>query len=243
MSERTGRGYERIDDPDSGSALARESYEAMAVSSRYLGSAGAIRRFVGDQARSKRKDRPLRVLDIGAGACDIAEDIARWAKSQSLPVQFTCIDPNIYAVRRARQRLSGSPDLNVVVRCERIENHTSDFPYDCAVGSLFFHHFQPHEILEIITHLRTMVRRSVFINDLQRHPVAFMGFLALGPALAPGVWHDGLNSIRRGFQACELQSLLERLPGVEVSARSEMLFRVTATVRFLRNRGKGVKKE
>jgi 2-polyprenyl-3-methyl-5-hydroxy-6-metoxy-1,4-benzoquinol methylase len=214
--------------------FARASYDAMAKLHRLLGSVGTIRRFIASETARLNIGRPLRILDLGAGDCRVAERVARWATRESMPVIFTCLDANPHAVSLARRRLRKAPALQINAICERVADHVPPAPYDCAVGSLFFHHLGTGEILELLGHLRTMVRHSVLISDLRRSSLSFMAFLALRPVVHPAVWRDGLMSIRRGFRAAELEVTLARLPRAEVRCRDEILFRVVGRVRYRR---------
>ncbi len=236
MSNGRTQGHERLDESEDRrgyGGLASASYDAMNVSSRYMGTVRSIRGFIRRQLNEFTYKRPLRILDMGAGICDIAESVARWARHRSHEIEFTCVDINSHAINRARHRLAERPELKINIVHDSIEEHRPAQPYDCAIGSLFFHHFTDRQILELMEHLRHIVRRSVFINDLRRCAPAFIGFLALGPFMHPGVWHDGLMSIRRGFREEGLRDMLEHLPNVSITTRHELLFRVTATVRFL----------
>lgn len=213
--------------------LALASYAAMDLSSRTMGSIRSIRQFIRGELDNLPQRRPLRVLDLGAGTCDIAEAIARWAREAGHPIQFTCVDLNAHAIQLARNRLAAQPDLMIDARCESVEKHRPQRPYDCAFGSLFFHHYTNYQIVQLIKHLRAIVRNSLFINDLRRSSPAFMGLLPVGPFLPAGVWHDAMMSIRRGFRPDTLGALLRRLPRVSVKTQHEMFFRVTAEVSFL----------
>jgi 2-polyprenyl-3-methyl-5-hydroxy-6-metoxy-1,4-benzoquinol methylase len=234
MRDLIARGQEHLDEPGSGAAFAAASYRAMTSLHRLLGTIGTVRRYVASEAGRLDGDRPLRILDLGSGDCEVAEQVARWAIRRSLRVDFTCLDSNPHAIRLARRRLARFPALKLSPLCERVEDHTPKTPYDCAVGSLFFHHFSAPEMLDLLERLRGMVLRSVLISDLRRSTPAFLGFLAIRPTVHSGVWRDGLMSIRRGFRAPELQRTLRRLPQANVQCRDERLFRVVAQVQYRR---------
>lgn len=230
-SNRAG-GKELIDDPNSGGSFVRAGYRTMEGVNRYLGGTRVVRRFIAEELSSFDEDRPLRVLDMGSGACDIPIAVSEWAREQGRRVHFTCLEPNRHGRAMAREKLRRNAGLSVRVGADRVEEHVPDVPYDCAVGSMFFHHFSDGEILRMLSRLRGFVRRSVLINDLHRTPPAFVGFLLLSFALAPAVSRDGLHSIRRGFRPAALEDTLERLPRSEVRVRRHYLFRVAAEVRF-----------
>ncbi len=47
-------------------------------------------------------------------------------------------------------------------------------PYDFAVASLCFHHFDDTRILDLLERLQPIVRRAVLINDLMRSQPAIL---------------------------------------------------------------------
>lgn len=230
-SNRAG-GTEQIDEMEATPAFARASYRAMEGVNRHLGGTRVVRQFIERELRDFDQDRPLRALDLGSGACDIPIAIARWAREHGYGVEFTCLEPNPHGRAMARAKLREHPYLPVEVREDRFEEYSPDTPYDCAVGSMFFHHFTDRQILDMLRRLRGFVRRSVLINDLHRTPVAFLGFMVLSFAAARAVTRDGLHSIRRGFRLSALKSTLEQVPDAEVRIRWAYLFRVAAEVRF-----------
>jgi len=113
-------------------------------------------------------------------------------------------------------------------------SHQPQEPYDLAVASMCFHHFSDEQILDLVQRLRAFVRSGLLINDLRRSLPALAGaglLLALSGAPA-GVRHDALLSIRRGFKADELKTLLRRLPGISVRVTHEPWFRIAAVIDF-----------
>ena len=212
--------------------FARHSYETMTAAHRYLGSFKTIRQFLSQEADHLPTHRTLRVLDMGAGDCGVGADILRWSQQTGVPVHLTCVDDNVHAIRLAKQRFGGDDAASVDLCCERIQDHSPTENYDCAIGSLFFHHFSGAEIVRLLEQLRSMVRRSVLINDLLRSPTAHMAFICLFPLLAPEVWRDGLMSIRRGFDRKGLCRILRGVPAAEFTVNETCLFRIVGRLRF-----------
>lgn len=231
-SNRAG-GREQIDEAGATAAFARASFRTMEGVNRSLGGTRVVKEFLERELRDFDGQGALRVLDLGAGSCDIPIAVSRWAREREYLVEFTCLEPNPHARAMARQKLRESPELAVRVRGERVEEYVPDAPHDYAVGSMFFHHFTDSEILCMLERLRGFVGRGVLINDLHRTPAAFIGFWLLSFAIAPAVSRDGLHSIRRGFRPAVLESVLGELRDVEVCVRRAYLFRVAAEVHFV----------
>lgn len=213
--------------------LAEESFRFMAVVNRWFGGVRAVRRFVAAEAARAPRGRRLRVLDVGSGSCDIPIAVCAWARGRRIPVHFTCIESSEHAVRIARRGLRRSPDLPITLIRGDIFYHRPETPYDCAVGSMFFHHLAESDILRLIGRLRGFVRSSLLINDLQRSLANYAACRLLLPAFPFEVGHDALLSIRKGFREAELKDLLEGLQNAAVSVSSAPLFRIRAVVRFI----------
>ena len=161
--------------------------------------------------------------------------ISRWARGRGIPVKFTCLEIFDSAVKIARAKIAESGETSVELIQEDVFTHFPEHPYDYAVASMCFHHFEDEKILELMGRLRTFVKRGVLINDLHRSPLTWLGAVPLTVFSHEGVKHDSRLSIRRGFKIRELRKLLMRLDDVAVSVKPAWLFRVSATVRF----GKG----
>lgn len=225
---------ELIDLPGFDPKLARQGYRFMAFVNRLFGGVRNVRLFVTEQAKALPPGEPLRVLDIGAGICDIPIAVTRWARRRGIDVRFTCLEISPHAPPIARDRIlrAGLADAIQILE-QNVFTHHPDQPYDCAVGSMFFHHLKDDEILRLVGHLRTIVRRSVLVNDLGRNWPDYLGAWLLTLPLARGVRHDALLSIRRSFRPEDLETLLGRLPNVCVQAGNTWLFRVKAVVEFM----------
>ena len=233
--EKRSMQQEFLDSPDCDPELAAESYRFMEKVNRFFGGAGNVRRFIEKEAADCKSSSPLRILDIGSGSCDIPVAISRWARCRGIPVKFTCLEIFDSAVKIARAKIAESGETSVELIQEDVFTHFPEHPYDYAVASMCFHHFEDEKILELMGRLRTFVKRGVLINDLHRSPLTWLGAVLLTVFSHEGVKHDSRLSIRRGFKIRELRKLLMRLDDVAVSVKPAWLFRVSATVRF----GKG----
>jgi SAM-dependent methyltransferase len=197
-----------------------------------FGGIRTVRRFLAEKGAGRPGSAPLRVLDIGSGSCDIPLAVSRWARAQGIALEFTCLEPAQHAATIARARLAeaGAPGIQLLQ--EDAFAHRPAEPYDCAVSSMCFHHFDDARILALLRRLRVFVRDSVLINDLRRSRLASLGARLLLVGSPAGVRHDALLSIQRGFRVDELSALLRRLDGAAVQVRPVPWFRIAATIRF-----------
>lgn len=230
--EKRSTEKELLDSPDCDPALALESYRLMEKVNCFFGGIRNVRRFIEKEVAERKSTSPIRILDIGSGSCDIPIAISRWARSRGIPVKFTCLEVFDSAVKIARAKLAESGETSVELIQEDVFTHVPGEPYDYAVASMCFHHFEDEKILELMRHLRNFVKNGVFINDLHRSFLTWIGAVHMTTFSNEGVKHDSRLSIRRGFKIRELRRLLMQLEDVTVSVEPSWLCRVSATVRF-----------
>jgi hypothetical protein len=135
-------------------------------------------------------------------------------------------------VKIARAKIAESGGTSVELLQEDVFTHLPTEPYDYAVASMCFHHFEDEMILGLMRRLRTFVKRGVLINDLHRSFLTWLGAVPLTAFSHEGVKHDSRLSIRRGFKIRELRRLLMQLEDVSVTVKPAWLFRVSAIVMF-----------
>jgi hypothetical protein len=232
MFEKRSMEHEFLDSPDCDPALALESYRFMEKVNRFFGGIRNVRRFIENVAAENKSTSPLHIIDIGSGSCDIPIAVSKWARRQGIPVTFTCLEVFDAAVKTARAKIAESGETSVELIQEDVFTHLPNQPYDYAVASMCFHHFEDEMILGLIRRLRTFVKKGVLINDLHRSFLTWLGAVPLTAFSHEGVKHDSRLSIRRGFKIRELRKLLMQLEDVTVSVKPTWLFRISATVRF-----------
>jgi SAM-dependent methyltransferase len=228
---------EFLDAADCNPQLASGSYMFMRLVNRFAGGTKAVKNFLAREISKCDRSRIIRVLDIGSGTCDIPLAITEWARKKSLKIEFTCIETNETAIKIAEQNIRQSGNDSIVLKNENFLEFESRQHFDYAIGSMFFHHFQDDQILQIIEKLRTCVTRSVLINDLRRNSINYLSCFLFVCFLPGRVRHDALLSVRKGFKSNELHRLLSRMENVQVSVENLNFSRLTAIIRF--NRGVG----
>ena len=220
---------ELLDEPGVDPTLAAASYRFMHMVNHVFGGAAPVRRFIRAQAAALREDRPLHVLDVGAGDCGLPLALLAWADRQGLDVRFTCVDLCDHAAEMAREAIRAAGDE----RCTF--NHSDVFhmepgPWDCAVASMFLHHFPDESIPGLAAHVCDLVSGPVLINDLHRSWSTYAGAWLLTRGRHPGVKHDALLSVRRGFRAPQLADLLGRVSGRTARVMTHFPGRITAVI-------------
>ncbi|MDA3923844.1 MAG: methyltransferase domain-containing protein [Kiritimatiellae bacterium] len=234
MSDARATTKEFLDQPDCDPSLAAASYRFMELVNGCFGGTRIVRRFLSAEARCRNINTPLRILDIGSGSCDIPLAVSRWARTRAIPIDITCLEVSDQAVAIAQRKLALTNDPAVHLIQEDAFTHRPSEPYDCAVSSMCFHHFDNEQILLLLQRLQSFVTHRVLINDLRRSPWASPGarFLLACTGAMPGVRHDALLSIQRGFNISELESVLKKLDHATFSIKPVPWFRIAAVINF-----------
>jgi SAM-dependent methyltransferase len=232
MFKRRSLMLEVLDCPDVDDRFAERSYRFMRFANRFLGGYRVVQRFLAAELAGLPQGHGLRVLDLGCGACDIPLGMSRWARRRGIDIRFTCLDVLPQAEKIAQRNIKLTRDTKVTFLREDAFSHEPENQYDCAIASMFFHHLQDSEILQLVSRLRRYVRRSLLINDLRRDVIHYAGALLLRASISSDFLTDALLSIRRGFRARELAELLSRVEDAHVNVANAWMYRVMATVHF-----------
>jgi hypothetical protein len=258
-----------MDGTDFSPTLAEQSFRFIELVNRFFGGVRTVQRFIMTEAVRMPLGKPLRILDIGSGSCDIPIAICRWAQKYRINIRFTCIENGRQALTIACKNIrqvawrrgfraqwlripkdkktstlqtpthqnktetdAWNEDLPITLVAEDIFSHQPAEPYDCAVGSMFFHHLTDRRVLDLIDHLQGFVQNRLLINDLHRSLPGYLGCLLLVWPLSAEVSHDALLSIRKSFRVSELQNLLSSINNVSAQVCTTPLFRIKAVIDF-----------
>jgi ubiquinone/menaquinone biosynthesis C-methylase UbiE len=158
-----------------------------------FGGHSTIRKLVGTTVEP---GEAFTLLDIGAASGDTARVIAR-----AFPDAFiTCADYNAV-------NLSAAPKPKVVADAFRLP--FAERSFDFVLCSLFLHHFEDSQVVELLRGMYRLARKAILVCDLERHVLPYL-FLPATRALFR--WqritlHDGPISVRAAFRKQELAEL------------------------------------
>ncbi|QDG54298.1 methyltransferase domain-containing protein [Persicimonas caeni] len=146
----------------------------------------------------------LSVLDVGTGSGDIPRRLADWAEDKSFSISIKGIDLSHTTIDFAQRRTTRTERLQFEL--ENLFDLPDEEQYDVVHASLVLHHFPGREAVAALDKMYRLCRYGVVVNDLQRHPVPWLG-LRLGLPLFTRnrlVRNDGPLSVLRGFTRREL---------------------------------------
>lgn len=143
--------------------------------------------------------KQITVCEIGCGGGDNLVAIVQWCRKKNIRVHCIGIDIKVECIEFARS------NNYLLVLAEWI---TSDYKKanlttkpDIIFSSLFCHHFTEAELVEQLQWMRANSRIGFFINDLQRHTLAYHSIKILTSVFSSSylVKKDAPLSVARGF--------------------------------------------
>lgn len=196
-------GSELLDEPGCPDLLVRTALREIGVANALFGGRAAAAWGV-DQLLPDVPDRPLSLLDIGAGCGDISLHLVRRARARGVVINPIALDRH-----REAARLCRDGDLPAVV-ADAWALPFADRSVDIVVASQLLHHFSRESGAELVRALDRIARLGVVVADLYRARAAQAGIWIASIALG---FHrvtrqDGVTSVRRGFTPAELSRLL-----------------------------------
>lgn len=156
-------------------------------------------------------------LDLGAGGCDLPLWVARWARRSGWRVRIVALDHDPRILRLARLATARYPEITV---CEgTVQSAASLGEFDFVFANHLLHHLADAAIDELVRRINRQVRLGFLLNDLRRSRLSYLVYAGLASVFLRNslALEDGLLSIRRGFVANEMESLVAgTLPPVQV---------------------------
>jgi SAM-dependent methyltransferase len=223
---------EFLDSQDCDPQLAYSSYRLMKWVNRFGGGTKAVKNYLATEISRNGGSRPVRILDIGSGTCDIPLAILKWAGKRPQKIEFTCLETNETALKLAAENIKRSDFDAIELKRESIFEFDAGQDFDYAIGSMFFHHYRDEQILNLVEKLRSYMLKSILINDLRRDLMSYATCRLLACSFSKGLRHDVLLSIRKGFKSKELSHLLGRIKDAQVEVKTYGISRLAAVIRF-----------
>lgn len=146
------------------------------------------------------------VLDIGCGG----GGFLRFLREQSAdrPPRLIGVDISPLVIERARRGHGADFEF---IQADARSIPLPSASVDIVACSLFLHHFDPPDVIDILREAARIARRGVVISDLTRSTPAWLITWAMTRLLSRNrLFHvDGPRSVRAAFTPVELRDLLE----------------------------------
>ncbi|MFL5240994.1 MAG: methyltransferase domain-containing protein [Gemmataceae bacterium] len=155
--------------------------------------------------------RPLRVLDLATGGGDVP--IRLWCNAQAagLNLEIEGCDRSETAIAHARRSaISRSASVQFFIR-DVLEERLPQ-GYDLLLCSLFLHHLEEHQAVDLLKRMAESAGLMILVNDLVRGPLgfalAYVGTRVLSSS--PVVHADGPQSVAGAFTVAEMRRMAQQ---------------------------------
>jgi 2-polyprenyl-3-methyl-5-hydroxy-6-metoxy-1,4-benzoquinol methylase len=166
--------------------------------------------------------RPYRVLDVACGGGDVPIRLWKHAQRNGTKLQIDACDVSETAIQFAKRQ---SEIAGAEIQYFRLNMFQDAIlgQYDAVVCSLFLHHLDDQEAIELLRKMAAAAQRLVLVNDLARSRKGYwLACTATRLLSRSNVVHfDGPVSVRAAFTPTEALALAHRagLNGATVSRR------------------------
>jgi 2-polyprenyl-3-methyl-5-hydroxy-6-metoxy-1,4-benzoquinol methylase len=198
--------HEILDDDQPEQAVLDRVYAFLAMANRRFGGTAATLARLEVLRRSWTPGERIEILDVAAGAADIARAVIGWGARRGFDVRVTAVDMSGGALDCARRQGPTYQRLRQVQDDER-RPFCRDGAFDYVTSALFFHHLRDAEIVTMLRTFDRLARRGIIVNDLRRSRRAYALTWMLTWPFHPILHHDGPVSVRRALTETELLDL------------------------------------
>lgn len=151
----------------------------------------------------------LTICEMGCGGGDNLRAIGKWCKERDISVILIGIDMNPNCIAYARSR---KDNFDIDFISDDYRNVHFETKPDVIFSSLFCHHFTNEELQQQFEWMKQNAKLGFFINDLQRHPVAYYAIKWLTQLFSKSylVKNDAPLSVLRGFSKNEWHAIIQQ---------------------------------
>src|SRR6185369_5700704 len=188
---------------------------------RFLKDIAFINRRIGDTAaiektllaEIERLDlKEFSVLDLGAGSGEMLRFIAEFAARtdrRAFLVGLDLHEQSLQIMQRSAGAQASRLQTVIPLRSDALRLPFADNSFDYCISSLFTHHLNDDQVVELFREMDRVASRGIFSIDLHRHPMAWILYklFCWSHGISRMVRYDGSLSILRSFKGGELGEL------------------------------------
>jgi len=196
-----------MDQPDIDPQLHAQALVGLARVNRWSRTSNSLLKPITRLARDRGAGM-LSVLDVACGGADVSIRLVRLAFRHRLRLMLTGYDLSPTAVERAQEAAEAA---KVPARFKVCDVLTEPFAmrFDIVMSSLFLHHLDDSQVVELLKKMAAAARELVVVSDLDRRPLGYLAAKVACRVLtrSPVVRVDGPRSVAAAFRPDELLRL------------------------------------
>ena len=156
------------------------------------------------------KRNKITICEIGCGGGDNLLAIYTWATKQGIDIEVIGIDIKPECIEYAKENCHAIKKANWI--CSDYRHAYLPNKPDIIFSSLFCHHFTDEGVVHILRWMHQNSRLGFFINDLQRHKLAYHSIKILSRLFSSSymVKNDAPLSVLRGFSKADLDTMMKK---------------------------------
>lgn len=199
------RSYQQelLDKDDIPFADIRQNMQELNTINTYLGGHNISIDGIKKILQTFSTQQTITICEIGCGGGDNLKAIENWCLKNNINANFIGIDIKAACIAFAQQQY---PSLNAKwIASDYQEVRFNGNKPHIIFSSLFCHHFINEAIVEMLQWMKTNTTRGFFINDLNRHPLAYYSIKIITALFSRSylVKNDAPLSVARGFKKKE----------------------------------------
>lgn len=197
---------EKMDQSDAPPEEIRQALRELEVINKWLGGYNVIFDALKKASWSKQ---PLTIMDLGCGGGDILRAIARWAELKELNVKLVGVDKNPLMLDFAREHSREFDNISFR-QLDVFDNRLLAEHVDITISSLFCHHFNDEELMQLILRMQALSSQAVVVNDIHRHWFAYYSIKTITGLFSKTdlVKYDAPVSVGRSLTRAEWENVM-----------------------------------
>ena len=199
---------EKMDQPGVAADETRKALSELEVVNKLLGGYQVI---LDALKHLEWNNQLVTIMDLGIGGGDMLRAIASWAEKNKVKLNLVGVDWNPVMIDYATAHSKNFPNIKYItmnVFDDRLLNEKADI----VMNSLFCHHFDNKELIELVKRMYRLASRTVIINDLHRHWFAYYSIKFITAIFSKTylVKYDGPLSVARSLTRNEWREILSK---------------------------------
>ncbi len=154
--------------------------------------------------------RKWRLLDIGAGGCDLPVWFVGKCQQLNLDIQFTCLDYDPRAIEYAQENCRDQANIDII-QADALELQGLDRQWDFIFANHFLHHLTNEQIVRLLKSVHEVCMEQFVLSDIHRCWTNYIGYTTFAMLFMRKdsfSFYDGRLSIRKGFRKPEFNELI-----------------------------------